>query len=84
MSSETIDYKEGKKVKIRIDKELCVSVGTCVAIANKTFKLDEDGLAEIIDADGDDLNTIVAAAQSCPTKAIEVYDSEGNKLWPKD
>jgi len=83
MASTTAEEKTGKTLKIKIDKELCVSVGSCVAIAGKTFKLDEDGIVTIINPDGDDEQTILAAAQSCPTKAIEVFDAEGNQLWPK-
>jgi len=82
--SQEIDEKKGKKLRIKIDRELCISVGSCVQIAAKTFQLDKDGLAYIVDPDGDDAKAILAAAQSCPTKAIFIYDEDGKQLWPKD
>lgn len=69
-------------MKIRVDQELCVSVASCVAIAGKTFALDENGLAVITDGTHDDEATILAAAESCPTKAIILYDDDGKQLYP--
>lgn len=69
-------------MKIKIDQELCVSVASCVAIAGKTFALDENGLAVIKDGDHDDDATIIAAAESCPTKAIYLYDDAGKQIYP--
>ena len=36
-------------MKIIIDKDLCIGCGTCAAIASKSFKMGEDGKAELID-----------------------------------
>jgi len=75
-------------MKIRVDQELCVGVASCVAIAGKTFELDENGLARIKGgehgdpAEQDDEATIRAAAESCPTKAIYLYDDAGNQIYP--
>lgn len=69
-------------MKIKVDQELCVSVASCVAIAGNTFELDENGLARVKNATGDDEATIRAAAESCPTKAIYLYDDAGNQIYP--
>jgi ferredoxin len=69
-------------MKIKIDQELCVSVASCVAIAGKTFELDENGLATVKEGEHDDDATIMAAAESCPTKAIYLYDDQGNQIYP--
>lgn len=69
-------------MKIKIDQELCVGVASCVAIAGKTFELDENGLAKLKEGEHDDEATIIAAAESCPTKAIYLYDDDGKQIYP--
>ncbi len=54
----------------KVDKELCIGCGTCVALASGTFKMDEDGKATVITPNGDDDDMIQMACDSCPTKAI--------------
>jgi len=54
---------------VKIDKELCIGCGTCVALAGKTFEMEGDK-AIIIDENGDDEDTIQMAIDSCPTLAI--------------
>lgn len=54
---------------VKIDKELCIGCGTCVALAGKTFKMEGDK-AIIIDENGDDEDTIEMGIDACPTQAI--------------
>lgn len=61
-------------MKIKVDKDKCIGCGTCVAIAPKTFKLEADGKAEVIEPPGDDKVTIKEAVDSCPVDAIELAD----------
>ena len=69
-------------MKIKIDQELCGSVASCVAIAGKTFELDENGLARVKEGEHDSDADIIAAAESCPTKAIYLYDDEAKQIFP--
>ena len=57
-------------MRIKIDRELCIGDGSCSSIAPKTFKLDLDGKAMVIDEFGDDDETIKMAVESCPVQAI--------------
>ena len=57
-------------MSLKIDKEKCIGCGTCVALAGNTFKMGEDGKAEVANQTGDDPSTIQMAADSCPTQAI--------------
>ena len=57
-------------VKITIDKDKCIGCGTCVAIAAKSFKLMDDGKAEVINPPSDNEKTIQEAIDSCPVSAI--------------
>lgn len=76
------DHVRGKYT-IKVIREKCISAASCVAIAPGTFDLDEEQIAIIISQTGDDPETQLLGAQSCPTAAVEVYDNEtGQKVWP--
>lgn len=61
-----------KVAKIIINRDLCIGAGTCIAIAGKTFKLDEENKAVVIGINADSISDVLIAAQSCPTAAIEI------------
>lgn len=71
-----------KIAKIYVDRDLCIGAASCVAIAPGVFRLDDDNKAFVYDAKGADDETILLAAQSCPTKAILLYDENGNQIYP--
>ncbi len=57
---------------VKVDKTKCIGCGTCVAIAPGSFKLGNDGKAEVIEPPADDEEKIKEAAESCPVGAIEI------------
>jgi len=57
--------------KIWIDKDLCLGCGLCSAIAEKAFKLSEEGKAEVLDISKEDPKKLKEAIDSCPTGAIK-------------
>lgn len=61
---------------IRIDRERCMGSGNCGFWAPATFDLDDDGIAVVIDPEGDDEAKIHNAARGCPTSAIEVASAD--------
>lgn len=72
------------KLKIVIKRELCIGAGTCLIHAPDTFELDSENIAVLKKEDGNEVYDIIAAAKSCPTLAIELYNQEtGEKVWPK-
>jgi ferredoxin len=86
------DSKKGKKkLRIRVDRNLCTGIATCVALAPDVFELDDE--LKAVTKDGDyvedyagtvDYDTILTAAMSCPPQAIFIYDEEtGEQLFPK-
>lgn len=75
--------KEKKKYRIKVDRNLCIGAASCVALAMKTFALDSENKAIILEGDGDDAEAIKLAAESCPTKAIILEDAEtGEQEYP--
>lgn len=72
------------KYLIEVIREKCISAASCVAIAPGTFDLDEEGIAVILSQTGDDADTQLLAAQSCPTAAIRITDTQtGEVVWPR-
>lgn len=68
---------------VEVIREKCISAGSCVAIAPKVFELDEEDLAIVISQDGNDDQTKLLAAQSCPTHAVIVTNTQtGEQVWP--
>ncbi|MDO8570395.1 MAG: ferredoxin [Candidatus Daviesbacteria bacterium] len=58
--------------KITINRKTCISCGTCVAIAPKTFELDDKMIAVVKSGLLDNIKTIQDAASSCAVSAITV------------
>ena len=69
-------------MKVRVDRDLCIGVGNCVAYAPTVFKLDEENKAVILDPSSVDEDTLMEAAESCPEDAIIVEDDDGHPLYP--
>lgn len=69
---------------IEVDHDVCIAAGPCSAMAPLTFALsDEDGKAVILtSADGDDIDTIMNAARSCPVAAIRIKNAAGEIVFP--
>ncbi|RJO62148.1 MAG: ferredoxin [Dehalococcoidia bacterium] len=69
-------------MKVKIDRDLCIGVSNCVAVAPRVFKLDKENKAIILDASAADEETLMKAAESCPVNAIILEDDEGRQLYP--
>ena len=73
----------GKIRRIVVDKPGCIGARSCVLVAPGVFQMDDDNIAYIVDPESADDDTILMAAQSCPTLAIHLYDKDGNKIFPQ-
>jgi len=73
---------EKKITRIEIDRELCIGAATCVALAPGVFALDKENKAFVVDERGADAEMIRLAAESCPTKAISLFDENGERVYP--
>lgn len=82
ISENNVQIIKHDNIEIRIIRDQCISAATCVVYAPKTFDLDEDGIAIIKDEEWDQFEKLLAAAESCPVLAIEVYKN-GEKIYPR-
>jgi ferredoxin len=70
-------------LKVSVNKTRCISSGDCVETAPAVFQLDADEKSDVVNPSGAPEATIVAAARSCPVKAITVVNEEtGEQLFP--
>ena len=76
--------KQIGKYKVEVINDKCIGAASCVAIAPQVFQLDEKNIAYILDENGNSDDEKLLAAQSCPTSAIIVTDTEtGQQVWPR-
>ena len=69
-------------MKVRVDRDLCLGAGNCVAIAPTVFEFDAERKAIVLDPSSVDDDTLMEAAESCPFDAIIVEDDRGRQVYP--
>ena len=83
MQTEYIRDREDSKIgKIVVDRDLCIGAASCIAVAAKTYELDGENKAIVIDPNAVDDETLMLSAQSCPTRAIFLFDKDGKQIFP--
>ena len=82
----TIDVPKGR-FHIIIEPSLCLAFGSCERLAPRVFVVEKNKLinpkAIVVSETGANFNTILAAAETCPTKAIIIIDRyTGKQIYP--
>ncbi|MGE0691021.1 MAG: DnaJ domain-containing protein [Candidatus Nitrosocosmicus sp.] len=91
--SETVDLQNEfipviqSRYQIIVEPSLCLAFGSCEVLAPKVFLVEKDRQfnpkAVVISETGEDFETILDAAKTCPTKAIIIIDRyTGNHVFP--
>lgn len=81
---EYVRNKEGSNInKIVIDRDLCIGAASCIAVSGATYELDGENKAVVTDTNVVDDATLIMSAESCPTKAILLFDKSGKQIFPK-
>lgn len=71
------------RLTARVDKEMCMSAGLCIADHPTAFRFDEDEIAETTPEAGLlPPEALRHAAQRCPAEAIVLTDDDGNPVDP--
>ena len=75
------------RFNIIVEPSLCMAFGSCEILAPKVFYVEKNKTinpkAEVISETGNDFETILNAAETCPTKAIKIIDRKnGKQIFP--
>ncbi len=84
---------------LKIDRDMCIGAASCIAVYPDVFEIDGENKAVFkvedaentsetvdvtaLDVAGVDDDTLMLAAQSCPTAAIYLYDEDGTQVYPE-
>jgi len=76
-----------RPIRIRVDEDVCVANGVCIGIAPNVFSFKKQDaptllapMAYVTNPVGADNDTIIIAAQMCPTGAIVIEDAETGEI----
>jgi curved DNA-binding protein CbpA len=86
-TTDNIIGKSKSRFQITVEPTLCMAFGSCEILAPNVFVVEKDKMinpkAIVQSETGADFETIVAAAQTCPTKAIIIIDRyTGEQIYP--
>jgi curved DNA-binding protein CbpA len=81
-----LDIPKGR-FHLTVDPSLCMAFGSCETLAPKVFVVEKNKIlnpkAIVRSETGADFDSILAAAQTCPTKAIRIIDRyTGEQIFP--
>jgi curved DNA-binding protein CbpA len=84
---KTENLEKRNRYEIIVEPSLCMAFGSCEILAPKVFVVEKDKIfnpkAKVISETGEDFDAILAAAQTCPTKAILIIDrNTGENIYP--
>lgn len=82
-----MDEADGRRIgrlRVRVDRGLCVGFADCVEVAPEAFVLDGEGVA-VFGPRPEDVprERLIAACEACPVDAITVWDESGREIVPR-
>lgn len=86
ISSNLLDVPKGR-FQITVEPSLCLAFGSCETLAPSVFVLEQNKRinpkVRIESETAESFESILAAAQTCPTKAIKIVDRyTGEQIYP--
>jgi molecular chaperone DnaJ len=89
LDAQSVDLLDIPKSRfhLTVEPSLCMAFGSCETLAPKVFVVEKNKIinpkAIVRSETGADFNSILAAAQTCPTKAIRIIDRyTGEQIFP--
>jgi ferredoxin len=76
------DERQVGRLRVRIDRGLCVGFADCIEAAPAAFRLDEEGVVVFEQPEQVDRERLVAACEACPVDALTVWDEDGAQIVP--
>ncbi len=67
-------------VEVRVDRDLCVGVGQCEALAAHVLRVSDDGVAEVVAPGLLERSLADAVIEACPTGAISVAPGKNDSM----
>ncbi len=72
------------KLKVKVDRDLCIGAATCVAVAPMTYVMDSEAKAIILKTAVNDVSdNVIEAAKACPVAAIIIEDETDKRVFPE-
>ena len=86
-SPSRILSKEKSRFRIIVEPSLCMAFGSCEILAPNVFHVETNKIinpkAVVVSETGNNFESILDAAQTCPTKAIIIMDRDtGKQIFP--
>ena len=86
LNTQFIDIPKGR-FHLTVEPSLCMAFGSCETLAPRVFVVEKNKIlnpkAIVKSETGADFDSILAAAQTCPTKAIRIIDRyTGEQIFP--
>lgn len=71
----------GYNVNVKVDRDLCIGAGACVADAPEAFRFDDENFA-VTKPGADDVpdERLMEAARAWPASGILVFDDTGDEV----
>ncbi len=67
------------KFSVKVNKDECIGCGSCQAVCPANFEIGQDGKAQPIKTEVEELDCNQIAAENCPVQAISVKPLENKK-----
>lgn len=72
-----------KRLDVSVDHDICVGNGSCLRMAPRVFRHNDQRQSEVIDPAAGSERSILDAAANCPVGAIRVTMADsGEQLFP--
>jgi ferredoxin len=82
VSAPEHDERSVGRLRLRIDRTLCVGFGDCVTESPGAFVLGEDDVVVFLSPESVSPLELHRACASCPVDALTLWDEDGNVLAP--
>ncbi|MDQ3838689.1 MAG: DnaJ domain-containing protein [Thermoproteota archaeon] len=87
VATDASNIKARSRFQIIVEPSLCMAFGSCETLAPRVFAVEKDKIfnpkVKVVSEIDEDLDVVLAAAETCPTKAILIIDRDtGQYIYP--